>query len=202
MKQSDVTKERLVAAARTLFSEKGFDRASVRAITRTAKANLGAITYHFGSKDRLRDEVLARMVAALGERLQTVAALPLPAREKVRRLVDAVFAHAAEHPDTPRLLARFFLQTGRIPAPVLERQRVLLATVAKVIQDGVHAGEFRAVNPFLAAFTLMSQCIWFHLIRSVAAQVSNAPLHRPEGATVMAAHITDVVLRALAPAVA
>jgi AcrR family transcriptional regulator len=194
-----VTPERLVVAARKLFADNGFDRASVRAITRAAKANLGAISYHFGSKDRLRDEVLARMVGALAARLHDVAALPLPATTRVRRVVQAIFDHAAAHPDTPRLLVRFLLHTGRMPALVLERQRVLLGSVVRVVQDGMAAGEFRAVDPFLAAFSILSQCIWFHFIRGVAAQVSGAPLERPEGAAAMADHITDMINRALAP---
>jgi hypothetical protein len=69
-----------------------------------------------------------------------------------------------------------------------------------VIRDGVAAGEFRPVDPFLAAFSVLSQCIWFHLIRGIAAQLSDAPLERPEGAAAMATHITDVILRAFAPA--
>jgi len=82
---------------------------------------------------------------------------------------------------------------------MLERQRVLLGSVARVVQDGTALGEFRRVDPFLAAFTVLSQCIWFQLIRGVAAQLSGTPLERPEGAALMAAHITDVILRALAP---
>ena len=197
---NDATSDRLIQAARKLFADKGFDRASVRAITRKAGANLGAITYHFGSKDRLRDEVLTRVVAGLAERLEAVAALPLPATERLRRVVHAIFAYAAEHPDGPRLLIRFLLQAGRLPAPVLERLSVVLHSVARIIGEGTKAGEFRAVNPFLGAFSVVSQCIWFQLVRGVAAQVSNTPLDSPEGATVMAAHITDVVLRAFAPA--
>jgi len=199
MKHDVATPERLVVAARKLFADNGFDRASVRAITRAARANLGAITYHFGSKDRLRDEVLARIVGALAARLETVAALPLPATTRVRRIVQSVFEHAAEHPDAPRLLVRFLLHTGRLPAPVLDRQRVLLGSAVRVVQDGIAAGEFRPVDPFLAAFSILSQCIWFHLIRGVAAQINGAALERPEGAAAMADHITDMINRALAP---
>lgn len=199
MNHPDTTPERLLAAARQLFAEKGFDRASVRAITRNASANLGAVTYHFGSKDRLRDEVLTRLVSGLAERVQAVAALPLPATERLRRIVAAIFAHAAENPDVPRLLMRFLVHSGRMPAPVLERQRLMLGAVVQVIHSGTAAGEFRTVDPFLAAFSVVSQCMWFHLIRGVAAQVSQTPLDTPAGAAAMSAHITDVMLRALAP---
>lgn len=199
MNERDATPERLVSAAHKLFAEKGFDRASVRAITRTAHANLGAVTYHFGSKDRLRDEVLTRMVAGLADRLQAVAALPLPATERLRQIVHAIFAHGAEVPDAPRLLVRFLLHSGGMPAPVLERQRRMIGAVVQVIQSGTAAGEFRTVNPLLTAFSVLAQCMWFHLIRGVAAQVTNAPLDTPEGAAAMSAHITQVMLHALAP---
>ena len=51
----------LIHAARPIFATHGFDGASVRAITTAAGANLGAITYHFGSK---RDLYLACLEAA------------------------------------------------------------------------------------------------------------------------------------------
>jgi AcrR family transcriptional regulator len=48
----------LLEAGRVLFAERGYEGASVRAITAHACANLGAITYHFGSKRDLYDRVV------------------------------------------------------------------------------------------------------------------------------------------------
>ena len=199
MNQPDTTPDRLLAAARALFGARGFERASVRAITRAAGANLGAVTYHFGSKDRLRDAVLADMVGGLAQRLRAAADLPLPARERLPRLVAAVFDYAAEHPDGPPLLVRWVLQHERLPAEAAAHQRALLDAVSRVIREGTAAGEFRAVNPVFAAFSLLSQCVWFHLIRATAAQASGLPLDQPEAAAAMQAHIADVLLRSLAP---
>jgi AcrR family transcriptional regulator len=193
------TPERLIEAAQKLFAEKGFDGASIRAITRAAGANLGAVTYHFSSKNRLRDEVVARLAGGLAARLQQVAALALPARERLARSIQVVFAYAAEHPEMPRLVARWAVTGGRPPAPVLAQQRALVGALARVIADGAAAGEFRSVDPFLGAFSILSQCIWFHLIRATAAQLSGAPLDQPQGAAAMATHITDVITRGFAP---
>jgi AcrR family transcriptional regulator len=52
------TREDLLVAARTTVRERGLAGASSREITRAAGANLGAITYHFGSKDDLIAEAL------------------------------------------------------------------------------------------------------------------------------------------------
>src|SRR6476646_4934289 len=52
------TREHLLDAARSCVREKGIAGATSREITRTAGANLAAITYHFGSKDELIAEAL------------------------------------------------------------------------------------------------------------------------------------------------
>jgi AcrR family transcriptional regulator len=47
------TKELILNTAERLFAEKGLDATSVRDITGAARVNLGAITYHFGTKQNL-----------------------------------------------------------------------------------------------------------------------------------------------------
>ena len=54
------TRVALLDAAERLFSQNGIEGTSVREIIKAAGANLGAINYHFGTKDRLALEVFAR----------------------------------------------------------------------------------------------------------------------------------------------
>src|SRR3954468_6586493 len=49
----DLTKARLLEAAGEEFAEKGFECATVRSICQRAGANLAAVNYHFGDKERL-----------------------------------------------------------------------------------------------------------------------------------------------------
>lgn len=55
---SEQTRTRLLDAARDVFSQHGFQGATVREICRRAEANVAAVNYHFGSKDGLLAEVL------------------------------------------------------------------------------------------------------------------------------------------------
>ena len=55
---SELTRERLITAAREVFSQQGFQGATVREICRRAEANVAAVNYHFGGKDGLLAEVL------------------------------------------------------------------------------------------------------------------------------------------------
>src|SRR6266513_1082671 len=52
------TKQRLVEAAEELFAVHGFDGTSVEQITRRARANRAAVSFHFGGKERLYIEAV------------------------------------------------------------------------------------------------------------------------------------------------
>ncbi|TBR39318.1 MULTISPECIES: TetR/AcrR family transcriptional regulator [Dyella] len=68
------TKERILVAAEELFARHGFDGASLRQLTSAAGVNLAAVNYHFGSKDRLIEEVFRRRLDELnGRRMDALA---------------------------------------------------------------------------------------------------------------------------------
>ncbi|HYR05728.1 MAG TPA: CerR family C-terminal domain-containing protein, partial [Gallionella sp.] len=55
---TEQTRTRLLDAAREVFSQHGFQGATVREICRRAEANVAAVNYYFGSKDGLLAEAL------------------------------------------------------------------------------------------------------------------------------------------------
>lgn len=52
------TKARLLQAARQVFAEHGLEKATIREICSLARANVAAVNYHFGSKEKLYAAVL------------------------------------------------------------------------------------------------------------------------------------------------
>jgi len=195
------TKARLIVAARRLFADHGFDRASVRAITRAARANLGAVTYHFGTKEQLRLEVLGRLASGLADRVTAAAAAPAPTPARLGAVVHAFFEFFQDDPDAPRIMLQVLAAGGPPPAPVLAQQRRILETIGGIVRAGVAAGELRAVEPFFVAFSIFSQCVWFAVVRPQLATISALPLGAAELTAALERHITDIVTRALAPAV-
>lgn len=74
------TKERILDAAEQLFARHGFAGASLRQVTSRAGVNLAAVNYHFGSKERLQEEVFRRRLDILnGRRADSLNALPAEA---------------------------------------------------------------------------------------------------------------------------
>jgi AcrR family transcriptional regulator len=126
-KAGHATRERCLRAAEALFLEYGFDGTSLRMVTTKARANLAAVNYHFGGKDELFMEMIARrldvMNAARVARLDALEQLargkPLPCE----RILGALFMPALELARDPRRGGKNFLRLlGRAyvdPSPVL-----------------------------------------------------------------------------------
>lgn len=64
---SSRTRQRLLDAAREVFSEFGYNGASVRQIVSRAGTNVASVNYHFGGKDALYKEVLASVTASMSD---------------------------------------------------------------------------------------------------------------------------------------
>ena len=70
------TRVRLLEVACELIAEEGFENISVRSITDTAKANVAAVNYHFGSKEKLFQEIQMLYILPINiERLRRLEAL-------------------------------------------------------------------------------------------------------------------------------
>jgi AcrR family transcriptional regulator len=150
------TAEALIAAGRRLFARDGYDGASVRAITAEAGANLGAITYHFGSKRELYDRVLASLVTPLAGRVQAMAAGPGTALERAGAVVRTVFGYLADNPDMPRLMMQE-LVLGGVPSPALgEPMGRVHGALQQLIREGQERGEVRSGDPAVLGVFIMS----------------------------------------------
>jgi AcrR family transcriptional regulator len=134
----------LIAAARRLFTLHGYDGASVRAITAEAGANLGAITYHFGSKRELYDRVVASVVGPLAERIEAVAGgQDRSVMDRVEAVVRAYFGYLAEHPDLPPLMLQELVLGGVPPEAVAGPLKRVHGALTQLITEGQATGEIR-----------------------------------------------------------
>lgn len=183
------TRGALVAAGRALFARRGYDGTSIRAITTEAGANLGAVTYHFGSKRGLYEEVLRRAVEPLGERVRSVAAPeerrkdagdaagPGPsALERIAEVVRAFFRHLAENPDIPQLMLQEIAAGKDPPPPVLRTLPAMLATIAAVISEGQERGQIREGDPRLLALSCIAQPLHLTLVKRWARRIADVRL--------------------------
>jgi len=70
--RTEATREALIAAARRLFTERGYEEVGTEEIVRAAGVTRGALYHHFGGKANLLDAVYARIEAESTERVARV----------------------------------------------------------------------------------------------------------------------------------
>src|SRR5262245_35079543 len=106
MKRPDPARERLLDVGRELFCRRGYDGVSVREITSQAEANLGAITYHFGSKESLYHAVIDSIAEGFAAGLSQIAESPKPALDRIEAIVRLGLNKFAKGPRAPAILLR------------------------------------------------------------------------------------------------
>lgn len=163
MNQSTTTA--LLEAARELFASRGYDGASIRAITDRASANLGAVNYHFGSKEALYNQVVETFLAPLRERVVEAAGTEGTPLDRIEAILRAAFRHYAEDPAMPRLILQQ-IASGR-PAPPAARAwiRQALGILGDLILAGQRDGTIRNGDPRFMALTAIAPILFIHLIR-------------------------------------
>lgn len=111
------TKESLIETAGVLFADRGLEGTSIRSIAKSAKANIAAVNYHFGSKEKLYLEVIRHVLmetrCPLAETLLAASSEwsgdPVRCSENVRLLVEERVRHYL--PGTrPRWYGRLFIR--------------------------------------------------------------------------------------------
>jgi AcrR family transcriptional regulator len=132
--ESAGTRERILQAAEKLFSDGGLGKTSLRAITSEAGVNVAAIHYHFGSKQGLLLELLARHVEpvnrerlALLDQIEREAGAEAPPAEAVLEAFVAPVLRIVGESEVERrkliaLIGRFYAEPDELLEPVIREQ--------------------------------------------------------------------------------
>lgn len=153
-RKSDRTRARILAAARTLFGEHGFDGVSLRDIAGLAKADPALLIRYFHSKDRLfatAAEIDLRLPELTGAR-----------PEDVGRILAAHFVATWEDPQTGPGL-RLLLRSAPTQKETAERMRAIFA---EQVLPAIRTVDRSGASDWKAAI-VASQVLGFALTRYI-----------------------------------
>lgn len=194
----DPVRHRLLIAARELFSQRGYEGTSVRDITSRAKANLGAITYHFGSKEALFHAVIGTIAEPLVEAVAGAAQAPGSALERIDAITRAVGRHVQANPWAPRVMLRELAGAGPLPPPMVQAWKRNITTLVGLITAGQQDGSIRAGDPLLLALSAVGQVFFFRVGSRIAREVAGVDPNDPKVRSHIADHVAETVRRVLA----
>jgi TetR/AcrR family transcriptional regulator len=147
---ADGTRERILAAALELFSERSFEGASTRLIAERAGVQQPLLAYHFGSKEELWraavGQLFGELTHALGERIFGLRGVEDSA---VAKLVVAEFVRfSAAHPQLHRIIMQECkADSSRLDWLVEQHIRPLFDAAIDMLEPLVAAGKVRDVPP-------------------------------------------------------
>ncbi len=197
-KDAAKTRESVLAAASEVFVEKGYRDATIAEICERAGANVAAVNYHFGDKERLyiavlRESHLNAIDGTLG--LNESA----PAEERLTSFIGSFLHHVLDEGSAAihgRLMLRELADpTSALDALVESDMRPKFEALSGIIREILGKGARREIVSDCAA-SIIGQCAFHCLARPVLARL--APhISGPGNVDGLADHITRFSLAAL-----
>jgi AcrR family transcriptional regulator len=160
---ADGTRERILDAARTLFTRQGFTNTSTRAIAAAAHCNISLIPYYFGSKEGLLESVGLSVAQSVSEKIEFLKKSNLSADQQLELFVDFALAHVRENSKFLSFMFKTFVAEGRpLPKLIAEQLRKNVGNLTTVIQKLQDNGTLNSeISPELVVSSLMGM-VMFH----------------------------------------
>jgi AcrR family transcriptional regulator len=197
----DTTRERIAEAAGEIFAERGFDATTVRDICQRAGANVAAVNYYFGDKQRLYIESVVR---AHRWRMEQ-ARLPgwsegTPAETKLADFIATFIRRVLTGPEDTwhtKLMMREMANPTAACAELVQSSirpqfEILLSILRELLPEETTADELR-----LTAFSIVGQCLFYHFADPVIRNLLTAKEYSELDIAKVAEHILQFSLSSI-----
>jgi TetR/AcrR family transcriptional regulator len=138
-------------AAIDIFSEKGFDKATMDDIAARADVAKGTIYYHFKSKEELFLFLVEEGVELLREGVETKVLPEMPPAEKLEVIVREQIHFFGQYRDFCVILLREVWGGEDRQLEFRKMIRSYMKVLEDVIEEGIRDGVFHEVNPEYAS---------------------------------------------------
>jgi TetR/AcrR family transcriptional regulator len=148
--KSDKTVERILAAARKIFAQKGYSGAHVDEIAEAAGVNKATIYYQIGDKDTLYADVLHQVLGNTAQNIAEAVAKVASPEEKIKAYINCIATNVDKNPELPPIMMREVASGGQtLPRVVIEDIASVLTILVGILEQGRQKGVFIETVPFL-----------------------------------------------------
>jgi len=149
----------LIEVATKLFLERGFHNTSIRDIVRACSFNIASLYMYVSSKEDILYLVALDLMNNIARELSETVLVPGSARDslahgfasycricdRLRRPIRLLYREVAFLPDEPR-------------SNVLRTVADVVSFFERIVERGIQTGEFRDINPRMAALDILMLC--------------------------------------------
>ncbi|MBQ4832909.1 TetR family transcriptional regulator C-terminal domain-containing protein [Pseudoalteromonas sp. MMG010] len=201
LNKKEVTREKnqqlILNAAEQLFSQLGYDGASMSMIAKAAQVPKANILYYFKSKDGLYEAVIDRIVVNWNLGLNDINATQEPAIVLYNYIKNKVSLSIAQ-PLQSRLFAGEVLRG----APYLQNYissstRPWVKKKAALFQSWIDQGKIDSVNPYHLLFTIWSTTQYYADFQSEVLLILDKKDYTPQDITEITDSIAQIILKGI-----
>ncbi len=157
-------KAAILAEAEKLFAQEDFDAVSVRDLAKAANVNIAMISYYFGSKEKLFEELIISRMANSQTTIQAIATDPtMSSIDKVMAVVDFYTDRLMNNPGVHRMINRELSNSSRpqLRDLLLSKITTNKEYLSMMMEEGKKKGEFREDADVGLAMINLFACIQY-----------------------------------------
>ena len=161
-KRVRLTQKAIVAAAATLFAERGFGSTSLEDIAEVLGVTKGALYYHVKNKEEILRLIYLSVLNVAEEPLRRIVESDLLPAEKLHRAIEH---HIEVSADRSPAITVFYREhphlTGPFAREITLRQKDYERYFEQIIEEGLDTGAFKAgSDPKIIMFGILGMCHW------------------------------------------
>ncbi len=152
-------KTAILKVAEEVISEKGFEAASIREISKRAKINLAMVSYYFGSKEKLMEALFIHRSSDLKIKTEIIVQDDsLSQLDKIIKLTEnyfeKVFANFSFHKIMLKEMA--YLDSTVVYEQIQKMKSANFDLIDQVLSEGIRKGEFNPITNTDAVISLVN----------------------------------------------
>jgi AcrR family transcriptional regulator len=158
--------EGILSAAKRVFSRKGYEATTMEDIASEAGFGKASLYFYFKGKEEVFLRLIKDGLQGQKRLLEQVMNSQLSGVEKLEAVLSKFFEHVGENRDFMRIVhsesQKLYATTLReVRSYIMKEHRKTMEGIASIVREGIKSGEFRKVEPTLAAASFMG------IVRSV-----------------------------------
>lgn len=172
--------EKILNAAKKVFTEKGYAAARMQEIADTAGINKGLLHYYFRSKEKLFMAIFNEAFDKFAVKINRVFEVDMPLFEKIEVLVNEYIDLMMENPALPGFVLYELNQKGEsfIKTILAKEGKPNPLPFIGQIQMEIDAGRIRSdINPFQLVLNILSMCVFPFVARPLFQAIIQADDH-------------------------
>jgi TetR/AcrR family transcriptional regulator len=155
------TEEKILAAARKVFLNKGMDGARMQDIADEAGINKALLHYYFRSKDKLFEQIFLEVASSMLPRIFSIFQSDDTLFTKIEKFCDAYITQEMKTPYVPIfILNEVNRQPQAFLKKVLGNTRPPVEKLLQQIDQEIKTGIIKPINPLQLLLNTLSLCIF------------------------------------------